>query len=377
MGGRIVLASHDAGGTIPPMQALAEVFVSRGHEVTWLAQPSVAARARRAGCEYVAFDGLDDYAPRVAIEEQLDLAGALLVSPDVGRQLASVATDRGAALLVVDANLATAATAAEAFDAPSAVLLHSMYATFTDIWVADIWPLVEPFVNDARAQFGVPPADGWAAVFAGHDRVLSVVPERFDAPAHPPLDGMRHFGFLVPTTHGEASVTWPDHHSDRPRVIVSLGTTYLGQEQRTQDVLDALGALDVDALATTSGQVEAGSLRCPPNVAVHTFVDHASLLPHCDLMITHAGLGSVAVALAHGVPLVCLPFARDQHLNAERVRTIGAGLCADDDPGSIEEVVRTVLHDSAFRNAAARIRDESEAAGGPHAAVADLETLLF
>ena len=158
---------------------------------------------------------------------------------------------------------------------------------------------------------------------------------------------------------------------------MSLGTTYLGQEQRTQDVLDGARRADVDALATTSGQVEAGSLRCPPNVAVHTFVDHASLLPHCDLMITHAGLGSVAVALAHGVPLVCLPFARDQHLNAERVRTIGAGLCADDDPGSIEEVVRTVLHDSAFREAATRIRDESEAAGGTHAAVTDLETLLF
>jgi len=375
MGRQIVLASHDAGGTIPPMHALGEAFVSNGHEVTWLAQPSVEARARRAGCAFVAFDGLDSYAPRVAIEDQLDLAGALLVSPDVGRQLATLASGLGAALVVVDANLATAAAAAEASAARSAVLLHSMYATFTDIWVAEIWPLVEPFVNEARAHLGVPPADGWPAVFGAHDRVLSVVPERFDAPTNPPLDGMRHFGFLVPTTHGEGAVTWPDH-TDRPRVIVSLGTTYLGQEQRLQDVLDALGALDVDGVATTSGQVDSSSLRCPSNVTIHTFVDHASWLPQCDLMITHAGLGSVAVALAHGVPLVCLPLARDQHLNTERVLAVGAGLSADDGPGPIYEAVRAVLHDPAFREAAERLRIESEAAGGAPAAVRDLEALL-
>jgi len=359
------------------MQALAEAFVSSGHEVTWLAQPSVSARAQRAGCEFVAFDSLNSYAPRVAIEEQLDLAGALLAGPDVGRQLASVASDRGAALLVVDANLATAAAAAEAFAAPSAVLLHSMYATFTDTWVAEIWPLVESFVNDARAQIGVPPADGWPAVFAGHDRVVSVVPERFDAPTTTsPLETTRSFGFLVPTTYGEPVVTWPSDNTDRPRIIVSLGTTYLGQEQRLQEVLEVLGGLDAVAIASTSGQVEIDALRCPPNVELHTFVDHAALMARCDLMVTHGGLGSVAAALAHGVPLVCVPLARDQHLNTERVNAVGAGLDGGAGTDDLDAAVRAVIDNPAFRNAANQMRDESIEAGGSEAAVRDLETLL-
>src|SRR5205807_10351571 len=68
--GHVVLASHDAGGTVPPMLALAEAFVARGQAVTWLGQPSIEARALAAGCRFVAFHGIPDYQARVAIDNQ-------------------------------------------------------------------------------------------------------------------------------------------------------------------------------------------------------------------------------------------------------------------------------------------------------------------
>ena len=42
-------------------------------------------------------------------------------------------------------------------------------------------------------------------------------------------------------------------------------------------------------------------------------------------MITHAGHGSVVRALAHGVPLVCVPMGRDQNDMAARVVYHGLG----------------------------------------------------
>ena len=273
------------------MLALAEAFVGRGHDVTWVAQPSVGGRARSAGCEFLPFEGIESYASRVELEQQLDLAGPLLVSPHIGDQVSQVATERTAALIVVDANLAASAAAAEGHEARSAILLHSMYATFTDVWMAELWPFLAPIVNDTRAHFGLAAADSWAEVFARHDRILSVVPERFDAQVAARPEAMRSWGFLVPTSHGTSTARWPAENPERLRVLVTLGTTYLAQERRLQDVLDALSDLDVAGIASTAGQVDIDDLRCPPNVEVHDFVDHASLLPECDLMITHAGLG--------------------------------------------------------------------------------------
>jgi len=95
-------------------------------------------------------------------------------------------------------------------------------------------------------------------------------------------------------------------------------------------------------------------------------------------MVTHAGLGSVAAALSQGVPLVCTPMGRDQHLNAQRTAHLGAAIDVGADPGAdtIAAAVRTVLADPSYGEAAARIASVSRRSGGPAAAVTDLESLL-
>jgi MGT family glycosyltransferase len=184
---------------------------------------------------------------------------------------------------------------------------------------------------------------------------------------------MRHFGFLVPAT----SVA--DHEAgfpagDGPSVLVGLSTTYQGQERLLQDIIDALADLEVRGLASTAGQVDIEELRCPPNVAVREFVDHAAVLPDADVVVTHAGLATIAGALSRGVPLVCTPIGRDQQLNAQQVAQLGAGIDLGPDPGAgaIRSAVRTVLDDHRYREAALRIAEDSRREGGARAAVADL-----
>jgi UDP:flavonoid glycosyltransferase YjiC (YdhE family) len=344
------------------MLALGEALRRLGHEVVVLSQPSVADRATVAGCDFEPFSRLDDYDHRVALEAQLDRTLEALVGTSVGADLVALDPD----LAVVDANLTGAAAAAEALGLPSAILLHSVYATYVDTWFGDLWPLLESGVNGTREHFGVAPVDGWPAMFERHERVLSVVPEVFDD--HP---GQRHFGFLVPSVTG-AAPPWPD--GDGPRVLVGLSTTYQAHEPVLQAAVDALGAMDVRAIVTTGRSVDPDAVDAAPHVAVHGHVPHGVLLPDTDLVVTHAGMGTVAAALHHGVPLVCTPIDRDQPWNAARVEALGAGLVAT--PDTVGSAIDRVLGDPSFRDAAARVAAASRAEGGPDAAAADLTSLL-
>ena len=73
-----------------------------------------------------------------------------------------------------------------------------MYTTFVTSWFADYWSFLEPAINETRDAFGLAPAHDWPGVFAGHDRLLAVVPQALDAPVTDAPDSLRHFGFFVP-----------------------------------------------------------------------------------------------------------------------------------------------------------------------------------
>ena len=379
MSGRHVLfVCHDAGGNVPPVIALARSLVLSGHAVSILSQPSVRQRALAAGCRFVAFSGVPDYRRDRLLEDQLDVAAAALVGPSVGEDLVSVVAGDAVDLVIVDADLAGALAAAETLDQPSVVLLHHMYATYVDTWLAELWPVLSDWVSLGRNDHRLAAAGGWADVFAGHTRLLSMVPAVSDAAVEEVPAAMRHFGFLVDTAEGAASqVGFPDGAG--PVVLVSLSTSYHPQQEHLlATIVDALGSLPVRALATTSGQWQPESRHERPNVKVTDHVRHASLLGQTDLVVTHAGLGTVAAALTRGVPMLCAPMGRDQPLNAARVTELGAGLTFDPTASAheIQQAIETVLHGDGFRQAAASIAEASRLEGGPAAAVADIEALI-
>jgi MGT family glycosyltransferase len=110
----------------------------------------------------------------------------------------------------------------------------------------------------------------------------------------------------------------------------------------------------------------------PANVHVERFMPQAALLPHCDLVVSHAGSGSVLGALAHGLPLVLIPIGADQPLNAARCQALGVAEVLDAvgaTPEMVRAAVLSVLADAGFRGTAARIRDEIAALPGPECAV--------
>ena len=189
---------------------------------------------------------------------------------------------------------------------------------------------------------------------------------------------MRHFGFLTPSgaTGGATGIGFPD--GDGPTVLVGLSTTYQAHEGLLQRILDALGASSARGLVSTAGQIDSQALRAPPNVTITEFVAHDRVMANTDVMVTHAGLGSVAAALSRGVPLVCTPISRDQPLNAQRVADLGAGtaLTASATASDIALAIDQTLSDGTYRDAAESLARVSAQEGGAAAAAAELAALL-
>ena len=378
-GRRVVLALHDAGGTVPPMLAIAEELAARGHAVTVLGQRGIERRARRVGADFVAF-AIPDYATDRPIEEQIEAVVPMMTGRGPGDELLRTMEAADADVVVVDANLAGVAAAAAASGRPSALLLHSLFETYVDTWFGELWPFLAPLINETRAAFGLAEGSSWNEIFEPHDRLVAAVPEPFDAPTSvaPPAT-LRHAGFLVPS----ATAAGPDAaielgRCDEPTVLVSLSTTDMGQAPLLQTILDALGGLDVRGIVTTGGQRFGPSLRVPANVVVHDYLAHAAVLPHADAVVTHAGLGTVAAALDHGVPIVCTPIARDQPLNAARVAEVGAGVVVPAATATADQVraaLHEVLTDTRHRQGAERVAAASARAGGAAGVADDLEHL--
>jgi UDP:flavonoid glycosyltransferase YjiC (YdhE family) len=150
------------------------------------------------------------------------------------------------------------------------------------------------------------------------------------------------------------SPPWPTEDI-RPLVAVAFSTTYQAHEDVLARTVEAIGDLPVKAVVST-GSLELNVV--PPNVHAASYVPHDRLMPLADVVITHAGLGTVHAALAHGRPLLCLPMGRDQLDNAARVVRRGAGirLAPKASPAKIRAAVQRMLDDGRFAAAARRLQ---------------------
>jgi MGT family glycosyltransferase len=146
-----------------------------------------------------------------------------------------------------------------------------------------------------------------------------------------------------------------------------------------QRVLAGLRELPIDLVVTVGRDIDPAEFGPQPaNVHIERYVPQAILLPHCRLVVSHGGSGSVLGALTHGLPMVLLPLGADQPLNAARCETLGVARVLDAvgaTPLMVREAVSRVLDDPAYRRAAEGFRDEIEALPEPRHAVLLLERL--
>ncbi len=96
----------------------------------------------------------------------------------------------------------------------------------------------------------------------------------------------------------------------------------------------------------------------PPNARIELFVPHSEVLRRSCLLISHAGHGIVTKALSYGVPMVLVPWGRDQPGVAARAAALGIAEVIprqDLTEARLSAAIRKVLGTARYQEEAARI----------------------
>jgi len=417
------------GGNIPLILPVAARLVARGHQVRIVAGPGVRAsrlpvssaflgRIRATGATAVPFPDLDTHsldhgtpvrgligswvpqAFRVVQREAQTVLWAPAWAQHFSAELRKAPPD----VVVIDFVLLGAIAAAEAADIPAAVLMHTVpsrplpgvppygpgllpargpLGLLRDVLGRAIVERVlvrngRPPLNRARGLLGLPPLRSPVEQYDRAARVLVLTSRAFDYQAHRLPPNVRHVG----TPFDDAGVPpwtlpWPTE-DPRPLVLVSLSTLEQGQAAVMQRVMHALAPLPVRGLVTLGPALDPAQFETPPNVRLEVFVPHSAVLPHATAMVTQCGLGTVMKALAHGVPLVCIPLVGDQPDNAARVVARGAGVRLERDgtPEEIRAAIECVLARPGFADSARRMAQILAKEDGAQTAADEIESVL-
>ena len=100
----------------------------------------------------------------------------------------------------------------------------------------------------------------------------------------------------------------------------SLGCMDVGLMQRLIDAMAATEHRTIVSMGPLKDQMSLG-----PNMYGDQFLPQPSILPQCDLLITHGGNNTVCEGFHFGLPMIGLPLFWDQYDNAQRLRETGFG----------------------------------------------------
>ena len=364
------------GGQLTPAFALIRRLVRRGHEVRVMGSPALAQRVRERGAIYVPFQLIPQPTPPpgVMVEEWIGelfaFACSSMLTKDVLNNL------EGTEVLVADCMIPAALFAGELKQVPTVALIHMLYHWYTEGIGADVFGGVAPFVEKSRLELGLPALLGEAPLISqlmdSATIALAMTVQEFDSPLKRTHSNLRYVG---PALDEEATKWVPP---GRPLVLVSFSTTYMRHEDALRRTFAALDGIDAFAVCTLGHALSRDRMPVSPNVSIYDWLPHEAILPHAAAVVTHAGHSTVMAALAHGVPLVCMPMGRDQDTNAERVRALGAGVTLPPSaaPAEISAAIKNVLANPSYSDAAGRLAAQIRELGRGERAVGELEGLL-
>ncbi len=402
-------------GNAPPQLALTRELLDRGHEVRVLAHRAARERIERTGAEFVAnrrampdldltrpeTDPVRDWDARTQLGAAKRLRDGVIAPMSEGTLDVIEALDGwGADVVVFDWLIPAPAIAAEVAGLPSVALVHCPYplpARGAPPLFSGLSPMAGPvgalrdrlfagmnrrfwapglaMLNGVRAEHGLAPLKDWGDQVLGARAVYVMTAPELDFSSKAQLPANVHYvGPAFEPFQKEWESPWPEENTD-PLVLLSFSTSYMNQGELAQRVLDAVAGLRVRALLTAGPALDTSHLRIPANARTVAFVPHRTVLPHASLMVTHAGWQTVNAALADGVPLVCIPDARDQPDNAARVLFVNAGVRANkkSSPSKLRSVIAKALEDQSIKQGARAMADALARSDGATVIADELE----
>ena len=392
-------------GRLYPLVATLQELQRRGHRVVVRTGPAEVDLLGSIGIE------AEVLAPGLAVFNPTDWQartrfGALLRALDeFGNRARGQVADLGAAMeahqpdvVILDETSWGAAAAAEhsgrpwAFSVPSPVPIGSRDAPpfglglrprhdplgrardrmVRPLTTGTLARVIARHVNPLRVELGLKPLHRLEEFYLAASLVLNYTAEPFD---YPRTDWPAKVRLVGPGLWEPPSAPppWLDELV-RPLVLVTCSTAFQNDVRLAEAACAAFANAPFDVVLTT-GEVDVSATAVPANVRVERFVSHAAVLDRAVCVVCHAGMGITQKALAHGVPVVAVPFGRDQPEVARRVEVAGAGVRLPARRLNATRL-RTAVHDAIkMRPGAERVADAFRAAGGAPAAADALEQL--
>ena len=171
---------------------------------------------------------------------------------------------------------------------------------------------------------------------------------------------------------GEELPHWIAQHAGRPTVCATLGTFMNRSTETFEAILSGVRDEAIDLVVLVGRDLDPLQFGVQPgNVHIERYIPLSLLLPHCDLVISHAGFSTIVTTLTNGLPSVLIPLGADQPDNARSCARLGVARVLgrrDRTPGAINAAVRQVLTNRDYRAKAEHIRTSMQVLpGAPHA----------
>ena len=352
----LIVATSGGGGDLQPLLALAAGLSKAGHQVAAFGDASVRATMTSLGVETIISDPALDLARQYAI---------------VAEQTKDLPPDRQAErmrerLVGWSEQLAVAIEDAVGSKHPD-LLMTSLFGSGAVRLAAKRHDLPWVAVNSTfyvgpdpprppELDFGVR-VPLFRDFFAPNVNAATLVLHGSDAEFDFGFSGLpAHHRYVGPLFWDPATAlpAYLDAPGD-PWVLVTLSSHAQDDLPIARASLSGLQQLPVRVLLTIGEHLEQDLEPVPSNAYLERYAPHGPVLQRSVLMISHAGHGSVMRALWHGVPMLLIPWGRDQAGVAVRAEQLGVAVVVQRQQLTTENVAasaRRVLGNSSMADRA-------------------------
>jgi len=347
---RVLLGAFGDPGHAFPMIALGRALLARGHHVTLQTWKRWAPDVQAEGMAFAPAPEYTVFPPGNAGSGSLNFYEAVVqASLDTLPLVRQLQPD----VVVADILTLAPALAAELDGRPHATLIPHVHpqggrdfpiyslgarmprtAAGRAFWGRAQWVVDRGLeqgrveLNNTRAQLGLPPLE---YVHNGISRQLALVA------TFPQLEYPRGADAAVagwgPNTHVVGPLMWEPAAADvelppgdDPLVLIAPSTAQDSKHTLLHATLRGLADAPVRVLATYNRRLPSRPLPVPANARVVDWLSYSRTMPHCDVVVCHAGHGTLVRALSSGCAVVACPAVGDMNENAARLDWSGAGV---------------------------------------------------